>query len=55
MQGKITKVEMRIEPLGIMPDGSLALTKVIDIWYQPVKAAEFITLTHTIKKDEDNV
>jgi len=51
-QGKITSVTTYIEPQGIFPDGSLALARVIDIIFQPVKAAEFISLHTSINVDD---
>ena len=50
-RGKITSVTTYIEPLGIFPDGSLALHRVFDITFQPVKTVEFINLRTVVRKD----
>lgn len=50
-RGEIKSVTTYIEPLGLYPDGSFALTLVFDIVFQPVQAAEFISLKSVVTKD----
>jgi hypothetical protein len=50
-RGEIKSVTTYLEPLGLYPDGSFALTRVFDIVIQPVQAVEYISLKTSINKD----